>query len=67
MEPDTEYLFDQRVVNRNIEQKLITADEKQAFIDSLEDCADRAAQSDTRRSTNSVVSCLWGAGGSAAR
>jgi len=48
MEPDTEYLFDQRVVNRNIEQKLITADEKQAFIDSLEDCADRAAQSDTR-------------------
>lgn len=48
MEADREYLFDLRVVDRNIIQGLCTEEEKRAYIESLEDLADRAVQSDTR-------------------
>ena len=45
-QPDQK-MFDQRVVARHIKRGLISADDKQKYLESLEDCAELASDCET--------------------
>ena len=40
--------FDQRIVKRNIKRGIVSKEEYQEFLDSLEDCSDLVADAETR-------------------
>ena len=42
-----EIMFDQRVVSRHIRRGLVSADDHQAYLESLEDCAELASECET--------------------
>ena len=40
--------FDQRIVERNIKRGIVTKEEYQQFLDSLEDCSDLVTDAETQ-------------------
>ncbi len=43
-----EALFDNRIVDRNIHRELITREDYEKYLESLEDCADLAEETETK-------------------